>query len=315
MEKPMNVAIFGASGHIGKGLIGQFLKEREKCMLYAFSRSERNLANFIEGKAYQGLCVLEYEKFNQHEYDIIINCVGAGTPQKISELGGDLLSITERFDDMAIEYLKENPSALYINMSSGAVYGRTISDPITSECRLELNINNMGLADCYLLSKLNSEVKHRAYADLNIVDLRVFGYISEYIDLGSKFLLTEMIECVRNSSVFRTDEFNIVRDYIDQEGLFRIVKLLIETRKINDYFDVYTKMPSSKLEILEQFENRYGLEYMVEKLDLNHSPTGRKEKYYSIHKKLGKLGYQPIRSSLESIIKETDKILKYETRE
>ena len=57
------------------------------------------------------------------------------------------------------------------------------SVPVDESTYSKWGINHISEADYYGIAKLNSEVKLRALKDLNIVDLRVFGYFSRFIDL------------------------------------------------------------------------------------------------------------------------------------
>jgi len=54
----------------------------------------------------------------------VINCVGIGDPGKLRNEMSSIFRVTERFDNLVLDYLECHPSALYLNMSSGAAYGQ-----------------------------------------------------------------------------------------------------------------------------------------------------------------------------------------------
>lgn len=294
----------GATGHIAKGLINNFSRASYQ-NIHLFARSLTRLRIIL--KQIGGICNYQqkrYADFNKNEYDVVINCVGLGTPAKVKEAGGDIFYLTEKFDDLVLEYLSGHAKALYINFSSGAVYGSNFAVPADGKSLAQWNINNLQESEYYGVAKLNSEAKHRALKNLNIVDLRVFNYFSRFMDLNAKYLLSEIILCVKNRKVFVTDNRNIVRDYIHPADLFSLVRKCMTKRYFNDSFDVYSKKSATKFEILEYFRRIYGLKYIVNKEIMPASPTGNKDNYYSVSRKAGEIGYNPKFTSLDSIIQE-----------
>ena len=77
----MKIAILGSTSHIAKNLIDRF-KQKD---LYLFSRSRKNLDSFIDGN-----------------YDVVINCIGVGTPNKLKDLGTEIFRFTEYYDNLPI---------------------------------------------------------------------------------------------------------------------------------------------------------------------------------------------------------------------
>jgi nucleoside-diphosphate-sugar epimerase len=308
------VAILGATSHIAKGLVDNFLKHRKDYELFLFIRSPEKLKSFLDSCNYTDFPdkqILSFSAFNTNEYDVIINCVGVGTPKGYENLEENILELTERFDSLVLNYLKKHPDKLYINFSSGAVYGKDYSEPISIKTKLALDVNNVGDKDFYLIAKLNSEAKHRALKSFNIVDLRVFSYFSRFIDLSAGFLLTELINCIKNKEIFITNSQDIVRDFVHPQDLFSLIEKIVQKKEaINDFYDVYSKAPIKKLELIAFFVKEYNLKYQI-KDDLNiANTTGIKTFYYSINKKAQAIGYRPQYSSLECIKKESKEIVK-----
>lgn len=302
------IAILGGTGHIAKNLIYYFSKE-PNCQLYLFSRSTEKLKVFIKTIVKKKDCkVIPIEDFNNYLYDVVINCIGI----RSNEAERDILlffKITEKFDNLIIDYLLKNNSTLYINFSSGAVYGTDFKKPVNRKTKTKLDVNNILATDFYKIVKINAEVKHRCLSNFNIVDIRLFSFFSRFIDLNSNFFICDLVKSIKNNVVFKTSTENIIRDYIHPYDLFSLIKKIILKKKINDVFDTYSKMPISKFEVIEYFKNAYNLEYKIIKSFDNSSLTGFKEVYYSINTKANKIGYSPYYTSLDCIIQESNKII------
>ncbi len=310
MKKNSRIAILGATGHIAKGLIYYFSRASYH-NVHLFARSLPRLRIILEQMG--GICHYQqnrYAEFKKNDYDVVINCVGLGTPEKVKEAGGNVFKLTEHFDDLVLDYLSIHVKTLYVNFSSGAVYGSNFAVPADGKSLARWNINDLKESEYYGVAKLNSEAKHRALKNLKIVDLRVFNYFSRFIDLNTKYLLSEIVLCVKNRTVFVTDKRDITRDYIHPSDLFALVEKCMAKRNSNDSFDVYSKKPVTKFEILEYFRRNYGLKYIVNKASLPASSTGDKDNYYSNSRKAGAIGYAPRFTSLDTVAQVAKELLK-----
>lgn len=305
------IAVLGATGYIGKSLVYKLILKKNY-EIFLFARSTKKLKDFL--KLYTKYSVNKVKKiddFRFGKYDVVINCVGIGDPKKMKEAGYELFEITEKFDNLIINYLKINPKTVYINLSSGAVYGKSIEKPIHKKSLLVLDINNVDQGDCYTVTKINCEAKHRAIANLNIIDIRLFSFFSRFIELeNSGFLLSHIINSINKKRTFYAISTNFIRDFINPEDLLRLIELIIKKGKINDFFDAYSKKPISFFKLLKFFEKNYGLKYKF-KDDLKLvSPTGPKNSYFSSNKKAVSLGYIPTYSSLGGIAEEVKYLIK-----
>lgn len=307
--KNKKIAILGATGHIAKGLICNFSKFRYK-NIFLFARSLTRLQCFLDKiNCTHKWIKKSFDEFGKYNYDVIINCVGLGTPSKVKEAGGNVFGLTEKFDNMVLEYIAGNPNAIYVNFSSGAAYGGDFANPADYLSFSKWNINNIKESDYYGIAKLNSEAKHRALKNFNIIDLRIFNYFSRFTELDTKYILGEIILCLKNGTVLETDGKNITRDFIHPADLFSLVEKCIVKNKLNDVFDAYSKKQITKFEILEYFKKNYGLKYTVNKNATVSSITGNKNNYYSKNRKAESIGYVPKFTSLDSIIEESKKVL------
>ena len=305
----MKVSILGARGQIARSLINLYVNRGELSNLELYSREPERLISEIEGAV-----VYPTADFIHREHAIIINSIGISNIKDRMNSSTDIFMIHETWDNLILEYLKKNKNSLYISLSSGAVYGRNFQDPVTEKSFLLNGMTDISPMDYYAVSKLHSEAMHRSCKKLNIVDLRIFSYISKFIDLESNFLVSEIMTAIKNKQAFITNDINIVRDYLHPEDMMQIIDLVVRRWKengcINDAFDTYSKKPITKMDMLKILAEKYNLQYEIKKgTNIDSSATGFKMNYYSVNKKLQQLGYDPRYSSQDAILKVFDEVL------
>ena len=305
--KQKNIAIFGSTGHIGKNLISFFIKNND-FKIFLFSRDIKKFESlkmiFSDTMSFN-----TYDDFGKNEYDVIINCVGISNPNAFEKNSRSIFDTAEFYDTMVLDYLKNFPTTLYINLSSGAVFGREFDKPVDDSSTYKFDVNGINKGEMYSISKMYLESKHRSLPDLNIVDLRIFGFFSRFIDVNAGFFMSELLQALKNKSEFVTDKKDFVRDYVNPNDFYDLTKNCIANKKINDVFDVYSKEIISKFQILEECFNKFDLKFkLVEKIE-SISPTGVKKKYYSLSRKAEKINYSPQFSSLETILNESSLFL------
>lgn len=297
----VKVAILGSTGHIGMNIL-RFLSQEKKYSLFLFSREENKTIKIANTQHIgNSFSTNTYDSFDKFEYDVIINCIGVGNPEEIRNRGSAIIKITEKYDNKILNYLENNPSSLYINFSSGVVYGEEFNIPAEDTTLSKLNVNNPSPGYFYSIAKIYSEAKHRSMNHLNIVDLRLFGFFSRFIDPNSRFFMSEVISAIKNKKILLTNKVDIIRDYIHPKDLFLLVERCIMKNSINDAFDAYSKSPVSKFMILNHISQKYDLKYIIKQNEDYLTPTGIKEKYYSCSRKAESIGYSPTYSSLETI--------------
>jgi len=300
----MKIAILGATSHIAKNLIYYFARDPQY-ELFLFARNKKAVHEFMKScDSISFSRVLGFEEFFDGNFDAVINCVGVGDPARLKNVGAEIFRLTEYFDNLVIDYLLSHKNVVYINFSSGAVYGTAFDSGITKDSLATIDINNITSADFYRIAKLNAEAKHRAMPDLCIVDLRIFSFFSRFIDLDSGFLLCEMVRCAKDHTIFHTNSVDIIRDYVAPKDLFMLVQLCLEKGSLNCALDVYSAKPVRKSELLKLFAEEFGLEIEVE--EKNHSsPTGTKTSYFSTNYNAQRLlGYSPENTSICNVQRE-----------
>ena len=304
-SKQKSIAIIGATSHIAKGLISSFSQSNDS-RLFLFGRNPEKIKLFLrEEKINLEHFTGTFEELSKYDYDCIINCVGIGRYDQVE----NVFEITERYDNLVISYLQRNINCIYINCSSGAVYGN-FQSPAVEDSEFQLKINHLKRENYYSIAKIHSEAKHRALKHLNIVDIRIFSYFSHFIDLNSGFLITEIINSILHKRVLETDQANITRDYSGPSDLFSLILKCLERGKINEAFDLYSKSPLKKFELLEFYLKNYGLKYAIRENKKIESPSGNKDLYFSKNHNAKTLGFEPKYSSMETVAFETKLIIK-----
>lgn len=306
----MRIAILGATSHIAKGLISCWAKEGEKHRLLLYARDLVRLAEFLKTIPSCFVELYHIEDFGTQDCDVVVNCIGFGNPQKLKENLSSIFSTTAWFDDLIIAYLIRQPNAFYINLSSGAALGPDFSEPATEKSEARYPVNPIAHESFYGIAKLHTEAKHRALPNLNIVDLRVYSYFSRFIDPNTGFLLCEIASCLRSGTTFVTNRTNIVRDFCHPNDLFQLITRCIAQSSHNQVYDLYSRQPVSKLELLDFCAQHYGLRYELQDGYTPLTVTGLKHNYYSQNHAAERIGYQPTCSSLDTIILEMQALIR-----
>jgi hypothetical protein len=252
----------------------------------------------------------DYNTFQSFSYDVIINCIGVETRNKNNCDFTRYFSVTEEFDNLVLKYLQNiNPNAIYISLSSGAVYGRGFLVSAEESSVNCLSVNNIFPEDYYSIARINAEAKHRSHRNLRIIDLRIFSYFSRFINLLDGYFITDVMQSILNNKVLVTDSTNIVRDYLHPEDFFEMIMKCIAAKRLNLAFDVNSLHPVAKQDILDYFSSEYGLKCEKRDFSKNSSATGLKMNYYSINNRARRIGYLPKFSSLDTIKCEAKYIL------
>lgn len=294
------VVILGGTSHIAKGLVSRFLKQPDLRIEW-FGRSAERMNAFLQAEQLSGNIVTheQYDDFLSTPGDVLINCVGAGTPDKLKDDFTLWFTVLEKFDNLCLDHLKQvDPAALYIDFSSGAVYGRD-----GAEAGYRIDPNRIGTPDYYALAKLYSEAKHRANRDLKIVDIRIFSYFSRYAGLDSGYLMTDILKAVLRKEVLKTSDQDLVRDYISPDDLFRLIGCCMAQPEINTALDAFSGKPVSKKEILAAFREKFGLQTEIMPLK-SGSPNSTASVYVPRDRSAEAIGYRPQHSSLDGLILE-----------
>jgi len=306
----MNIAILGSTSQIAKDLILSFSKNINYD-LSLFSRNVELMKNWVcDQNLKNRYRVVGYDEFNSGTfYDVVINFVGAGDPAKIQEIGHEIITITEQYDDMAIEYIQSHNQTRYIFLSSGVVFGGDFQRPVDENTSFNLN-NESSSLEWYVVAKQRAEKKHRSLPDLPIVDVRVFNYFSHTQDMNARLLMADIVRAITNKAIFETSPDNVVKDFITPPDFYSFINAIINFRPINIALDCYTKAPVAKFDLLSKLEGEFGLRYKVNSLADIIDKSRVKMNYYSTNAAASGIGYQAQRDSMGGIIQEIRQHLK-----
>ena len=307
----MNIAIMGGTSHIAKNLIVRFAAVPD-CRLTLFCRNAVPAAEFVRRHVPGGEVetVVGYGDFMTRKFDAIINCIGAGTPGNPEFSPRNWFDTLQRFDDLALDYLKRDAArTTLISFSSGAVYGSRTPGPFSGASALVLPVNAPETADFYTVSRLYSEAKHRMYRELRIVDLRMFSFYSRFIDPDAGYFMSDVLKALLTGTELATSPADMIRDYVSPDDLFAAVRFCIGLKNANRAFDLRSRAPAGKFEILESFGTRFGLRWRL--TGANASPNGDRQVYCSGDPALELAGAPPRLTSLEALVGETEKRLSH----
>ena len=307
----MRIAILGATSQIARDLIQSFSARSEhEWVLY--TRRPEAVAQWL---ADVGLArrhtVAAFEAFAKDQpFDAILNFVGVGNPAQAVAMGASIFDVTAEYDEMALRHVRRHPACRYLFLSSGAAYGSGFDAPADAHTTAAIAINNLQPQDWYGAAKLHAECRHRALADLPIVDIRVFNYFSRTNDLGARFFITDILRAVRDQTTMHTTPNYMRRDFLGPRDFQQIVSCILAAPEQNLAVDCYTRAPIDKQEILSLMQQHFGLRYQMGLAPADvPSATGAKPHYYSLSRRAADLGYQPTQSSADNLVEEATALL------
>lgn len=303
------IAILGATSQIARDLIISFSTD-EKIHLHLFARRTDEVKKWLVSEGFSGRYLVdEFPEFAKHEFDVVINFVGAGNPAQIAAMGNSILDTTLRFDELVLEYLHIHPGCRYLFMSSGAAYGSNFAGPAKRDTPAVVPINNLAPQDWYGVAKLHAECRHRAHPEFAIIDIRVFNYFSRSQDISARFLITDILRAIRDKAVLKTSSDYIVRDFLHPADFYRLVSALLSAPAANTAVDCYSRAPIDKPNLLVAMKEKFGLQYEITEATVSVNATGNKAHYYSLNTRAADFGYQPELTSLEGVLLESAMIL------
>lgn len=305
------IAVLGATSQIAKDLIRRVAAAASHDLIL-YARDCRTVEEWLTLLGLSGRYpVCAYNEYGQVEHEAVINFVGVGDPLRAAVMGGSIFDITLQYDQMVLNQLRQHPQRRYIFISSGAAYGSTFLQPADALTRAAVSINALTPQEYYSVAKLHAECRHRALPDFSIIDLRVFNYFSRTQNLDARFFVTDMLRAIRTGTLFQTSSDAMVRDYLHPDDFCQLVNRVLNAPPLNTALDCYSHAPVEKTTLLEGMATHFGLRY--EFIAGHVAPvnaTGTKPFYYSMNRKAQQLDYCPAYTSLDTVLTETEAILR-----
>ncbi|OFZ65920.1 MAG: epimerase [Betaproteobacteria bacterium RBG_16_56_24] len=303
------IAILGATSHIARDMIVSFAAAGER-NLHLFTRRPDDVKTWLNVVGLpERYPVDDFSALGEHEFDAIINFVGAGNPAQLMAMGNSIFDITLQFDEMALKYLRAYPTCRYLFLSSGAAYGSSFDEPATRDTPATVAINDLSPQEWYGVAKLHAECRHRSHPDLAIIDIRVFNYFSRTLDISASFLITDILRAIRDSTVLKTSPDYIVRDFLHPSDFHKLVSALLSTPAANAAVDCYSRAPIDKPNLLKAMQEKFGLRYEITETQAGTNATGGKPHYYSLNTRAADFGYQPAFTALDGVLQEATVML------
>lgn len=306
----MRIAILGATSQIARDLIESFA-QHDTHTLVLYARRPQAVDDWLSRvNLSERYAVCGFEAFSEHEhFDAIMNFVGVGNPAQAAAMGASIFDVTLKYDELALDYVRQCSNCRYIFLSSGSAYGGSFDTPVDANSFATVPINNLQPQNWYGVAKLHAECRHRAMTPLPIVDIRVFNYFSHTQDIEARFLITDILRAIRDKVVLKTSTDYIVRDFIHPSDFYRLVNSILTAPQTNTVVDAHSKAPIDKQTMLTDMQENFGLRYEVVQTDSAVNATGIKPHYYSLNSSCADFEYQPIFTSQTAIFQEAKKIL------
>ena len=290
----MNIAILGSNSMIAMDIYKMFV-QYTSYDVFMFARYPSL------NKSKHDIDFLDYARFQDFDYGLIINFIGAGDQNKLILEKNNIISTSIKYDQMVMNYLVKNSKTKYIYISSGSVYLSDFKEPAKENDSIKICKSDLiNEEKNYQYSKIIPELVHLAERDLNIINLRIFNYVSNSININQSFLVSQIFKSIINKKNFECNDVNIFRDFISDIELFDIINLVNDSDFINDSFDCFSKKPISLHELLDLMKQLYNLNYNFSNYEIINQ-TGIKLNYFSNSHDLLKIGYKPKRTSAEII--------------
>jgi len=306
----MRIAILGATSQIAKDL-GQSFAAQSNHELVLYARRPDVVAKWLSRVCLAGrYAEADFAAFSANEhFDAILNFVGVGDPAQAAAMGATIFDITLKYDELALDYVRQHPDCRYLFLSSGAAYGASFDAPVDANTKATIAINNLHPQDWYAVAKLHAECRHRSMEHLSIVDIRVFNYFSHTQNMEARFLMTDIVRTIRDKTVLKTSAAYMVRDYLTPCDFYSLINAILSSPATNAAVDCYSLAPLDKMTLLAAMQENFGLRYEVLQSTSIFDATGIKPHYYSLNKRAKDFGYQPVLTSWEGVFNETNKVL------
>jgi nucleoside-diphosphate-sugar epimerase len=297
------IGILGATGYTGLS-IGREIARRATEPLVLLARSPDVLRGLIWP---DHVSIRSLDGFRADQFDLVVNAIGAGAPRKVAALGTEILHISRYWDERVLDTMASRTQ--YVFLSSGAVYGTTLSAPVTQDSELSIPVNRLEAFPAYVLAKLNAEKAHRTLPDISILDVRIFAYADISVPLSGGFFLSDLVRSIMYKETFSTSSEPLVRDYVGTVELLSMIDCWRAAGAPNRALDIYSLAPVEKANLLDVAKARYGLN-----IEIIEMPVGGRQVYTSSFFGAKDIGYAPQRSSMDIMLSILDEAAKGQHR-
>jgi nucleoside-diphosphate-sugar epimerase len=257
----MKILFIGGNSHIAKSILAENLFNE----IFIISRNKKKIINFCNlNKVSTKITFLDYESFKNERFELIVNFASPGYPEDISSTKNNIIKFTKDINRRVIEYLLLNKKTKYIFISSGIV---------------NKNITKKDKQYFYYKSKLDIEKNNLSQKELRIYNLRIYSYISKFIDLNKNFFLSLIINSIKKNKKIKINNNDFTRDFIGPKELISFIKYVLKNDLEKCSIDISSNKFVTKKDLLKFFKKNYHLKYDLIKTISNddlYTPVSKK---------------------------------------
>ena len=257
----MKILVIGGNSHIAKSILAENLFNE----IFIISRNKNKIINFCNlNQVSTKITFLNYESFKNEKFKLIVNFASPGYPEDISSSKNNIIKFTKDINRRVIKYLLLNRKTKYIFISSGIV---------------NKNITKKDKQYFYYKSKLDIEENNLSQKGLRIYNLRIYSYISKFIDLNKNFFLSLIINSIKKNKKIKIYNNNFTRDFIGPKELISFIKYILENDLKKCSIDISSNKSVTKKDLLKFFKKNYYLKYDLIKTISNddlYTPVSKK---------------------------------------
>ena len=293
----MRIAILGAGSHVSRAILPHLLAH-SAFDVHLYTRLPDRLLDWAMTQALpvERFSVEETSNFGERACDAVVNLVGAGDPRLVAELGQQILPLTAEWDRRATGFVRRRPSTRYVFFSSGVATGHDFAAPWSPVDTLVMPPSDQP----YARAKAIAEQEHRALRDLAIADLRLYGFYAAEMRGDLAYLMCQIVRKIETDQILVTDQHDITRDYVAPADLAAALAATLAATPCNKAFDLVSRAPVRKFDLLRHFRSRHGLNW-----DVHPAGSGpNKLNYYATRSDLSDFGFLASMTSLEAVTAE-----------
>ena len=258
----MKVLFIGGNSHISKSILAENLFNE----IFIISRNKNNILKFCNSNNVRTrLNFINFKNIKEEVFDLIINFASPGYPEDIKSIKDKIVLFTKEINNKVIEYLKYNKNTKYIFISSGIV---------------NRNIKTGNKHYFYYKSKVDIEKINLSHKNLLIYNLRIYSFISSYIDLKKTFFISSLINSIKKNKIVKINNNYFTRDYIGPKEIILFIKYILKNEIKKCSIDICSSKFVTKKDILDFLKKKYHLKYKFEnnsKEDDLYIPTNSKK--------------------------------------
>ena len=177
----MRIAILGATSQIAKDLVLSFSAQGDH-QLVLYARRLEVVSQWLASVDLVGRYVVsDFAAFSADEhFDAILNFVGVGNPAQAAAMGASIFDVTLKYDEMALDYVRQHPDCRYIFLSSGAAYGASFDEPVNENTKAIIAINRDQIPKQFPLAQLRPGMGVTAKVKLR--DRTVISLVFDFLE-------------------------------------------------------------------------------------------------------------------------------------